>query len=340
MRADYLRRELIGRWLLIALTSWAMTLSFACTTADRNAKRLRIAVVPMGTTDEYWKTIHAGAVKAGRELDADILWQGPIRRDDRSSQCDVVESMIVRKVSGIVLAPVDDMALRGPVEDAYRNKIPVVIIDSDLKSDKYVSFIATNNYQSGHMGGTKLAELIQGRGKVVMLRGVEGNASTDNRERGFLEAVKKFPQIKVVSENQHGGGTSESAYKASENLLAPFRTRDRGLSIDGIFCPNESTTFGMLRALQDGGLAGKVRFVGFDSSTKLNFALSKGEIDGLVVQSPFKMGYLGVKALVDHLRGKEVLPKVDSGATLITRDSMNRPDMHELLEPDLSKWLN
>src|SRR5262249_36770449 len=260
--------------------------------------RLTVAVVPMGTTDEYWRTVHAGAVRAGRDLGVDILWQGPIRRDDRSAQIDVVENMIVRGVQGIVLAPVDNMALRGPVEDAYRNRIPVVVIDSDLHSDRLVSFIATDNYHGGYMAGEHLSQLLGGKGDVALLRGVEGNASTDHRERGFLAAIKKNPGIRVVSENQHGGSTSETAYKASENLLAPFKTADGKLKIQGIFCPNESTAFGMLRALQDADLAGKVHFVGFDSSEKLNRALADGQIDALVVQNPMSIAYLGVKTLV------------------------------------------
>src|SRR5580700_1417073 len=100
----------------VCALSAALFLS-GCNRPHTENKRLTIAVVPMGTTDEYWKMVHAGAVKASRELGVDIIWQGPIRRDDRTAQIDVVESMIVRGVDGIVLAPVDNMAMRGPVED-------------------------------------------------------------------------------------------------------------------------------------------------------------------------------------------------------------------------------
>lgn len=262
-----------------------------------------------------------------------------MRHDDRSAQIDVVENMIVRGVRGIVLAPVDDMALRGPVEDAYRLGIPVVVIDSNLNSDKYLSFVATDNYQGGYMAGEYLAKLVGEHGRVAMLRGTEGNASTDRRERGFMAAIAKHKTIKVVSENQHGGATSESAYRASENLLAPLKSSDGKLNLDGIFTPNESTCFGMLRALEDGGLAGKVRFVGFDSSKKLNEALAKGEIDALVVQNPLKMGYLGVKTLVDRWNGVAVKHDVHVDATLATHENYQQPEIHELLEPPIGKWL-
>ena len=297
-----------------------------------------IAVIPKGTTHEFWKSIHAGAEKAGQELDVKIIWQGPLKEDDRDKQIEVVENMIALGVKGIVLAPLDDAALRGPVAAAAAAGIPVVIIDSGLKSDDHISFVSTDNRVGGTKGGKRLAELLGGKGKVVMLRYAEGSASTMNREQGFLDAMKEYPDIEVVSANQYGGATTESAYKASENLLAPYKT-DAGLSIDGIFCVNESTTFGMLRALQDGGLAGKVKFVGFDSSEKLVQALAAGELHGLVLQDPMNMGYLGVKTMVAHLEGNTVEKRVDTGSTVATKENMNDPEVRNLLKPDFKKWL-
>ncbi|MBM4148097.1 MAG: substrate-binding domain-containing protein [Lentisphaerae bacterium] len=297
-----------------------------------------IAVIPKGTTHEFWKSIHAGAVKAAREIGVEIVWKGPLKEDDRDAQIEVVENMIGRGAAGIVLAPLDDMALRMPVASATKAGIPVVIIDSDLKSDDYVSFVATDNRAGGYAGGKRLAELIGGEGKVIMLRYAEGSASTMNREQGFLDAMAEHPGIEVVSANQYGGATTESAYRASENLLAPFKTAG-GLTVQGIFCPNESTTFGMLRALQDAGLAGKVSFVGFDSSEKLVQALSAGHIHGLVLQDPMNMGYMGVKTLAAHLRGEKVDRRIDTGSTVATPENMNDAAVAALLKPDFSAWL-
>jgi ribose transport system substrate-binding protein len=298
-----------------------------------------IAVIPKGTTHEFWKSIHAGAVKAGQELNVEIIWKGPLKEDDRESQINVVEDMISRGVSGIVLAPLDNTALRTPVANAVGSGISVVIIDSALDSNDYTSFVATDNYVAGKKGGKYLAELLGGKGKVAMLRYAEGSASTMAREQGFLDAVKEYKDIEVVSSNQYGGATTESAYRASENLLAPLKKSDGTLSIDGIFACNESTTFGMLRALQDGGLAGKVKFVGFDSSEKLVQALAAGQIDALVLQNPLNMGYLGVKTIVEHLRGQPVAKKIDTGSAVATRENMNTVEMKELLSPDFKEWL-
>ncbi len=297
------------------------------------------AVIPKGTTHEFWKAIHAGALKAGEETGMEIIWKGPLKEDDREGQISVVEDFISRKVSGIVLAPLDDAALRAPVSGAMHAGIPVIIIDSDLQGNEYISFVATDNYLGGQLAGRKMVELLNGKGRIVVLRYQEGSASTSKREAGFLAAIAEAQGMTVVSASQFGGATTETAYRASENLLAPLRDQNGRLSINGIFTPNESTTFGMLRALQDAGLAGSVDFLGFDSSPKLIEALEKGELKGLVLQNPFRMGYLGVKTLADHLKGVHVERKIDTGVTLATKENMNQPEIKELLSPDLAHWL-
>lgn len=298
-----------------------------------------IAVIPKGTTHEFWKAIHAGALKAAKEADAEIIWKGPLKEDDREAQIDVVENFITRAVDGMVLAPLDDTALRGPVTTAMRDGIPVVIIDSDIRDAEYVSFVATDNFRGGQLAGEEMARVLDGKGRVVMLRYQEGSASTMNREEGFLDAIKRHPGIEVVSANQYGGATTESAYKASENLLAPLKQGGR-LTIDGVFTPNESTTFGMLRALQDGKLAGTVKFIGFDSSEKLIQALEAGHINGLVLQDPFRMGYEGVRTLINHLNGDEVEKRVDTGARVATPENLNDSEIADLLRPPVDEWLN
>ena len=342
-------KKIFGIIALAALT--VVIASLGCKKDDAqkegaSAAKYQIAVIPKGTTHVFWKSIHAGAVKAEQELkaagvDVEIIWKGPLKEDDRESQIRVVEDFVTRGVQGIVLAPLDDAALRMPVKDAVNNNIPVVIIDSGLESEDYTSFVATDNYVGGKKGGERLAEILGGKGKVVMLRYQEGSASTMNREQGFLDILKeKYPDVEVVSSNQYGGATTESAYMASENLLAPLRTADGTLTIDGIFCPNESTAFAMLRALQDSALAGKVKYVGFDSSDRLVKGLREGEIHGLVLQDPINMGYLGVKTLMAHLQGEQVEKLIDTGSAVATPENMDEPEMKNLLEPDFKKWLN
>jgi ribose transport system substrate-binding protein len=305
--------------------------------APPSGPRLKIAVIPKGTTHEFWKSVHAGAAKAAKEADVDIVWKGPLKEDDLKAQVDVVGTFVAQGVSGIVLAPLNESALRAPVRQATQARIPVVVFDSDLAGDDHVSFVATDNVAAGRLAGDHLTKLLGDKGNVVVLRYQEGSASTQNRERGFLAAVTGKPSIKVVSDNQYGGATTESAFAKSESLLLAQKAESGG--IGGIFTPNESTTFGMLLALKKSKLERKMRFVGFDASDKLVGALRDGEVDGLVVQNPFNMGYLAVKTMADHLRGKPIEKRIDTGARLITRESLEEPAVKELLHPDLSKWL-
>ncbi len=318
-----------------------VALALICTacSGDRQPDRLTIAVIPKGTSHVFWQSIHAGARKAGSELGVNIAWRGPVREDDRDSQVAEVENAVGRGVAGIVVAPLDDAALVAPVSAAMRQKIPVVIIDSGLKGDDYVSFVATDNEVGGRLGGEKLASLLGGKGRVVLLRYAEGSDSTTKREQGFLQAMQASPGIELVSSNQYAGADVEGAYKKSEAILSQHKRPDGSLAIDGIFCPNESSTFGMLRVLQDNGWAGKVRFVGFDASDNLVSALGRGYIDALVLQDPMRMGYLGVKTMMAHIKGERVERRIDTGVRVVARDAMETPENKELLHPDLDRWL-
>lgn len=301
--------------------------------ADETQK-FQIAVIPKGTAHIFWKTVHAGAAKAAQELGVDITWIGAENEGDRKEEIDLVQNFISRGVNAIVLAPLDDKALVAPVEAATNKGIPVVIIDSALQSKAQISFVATDNLAGGKLGADRLGEVMGGKGKVILLRYAEGSASTRDREEGFLrEIVLKFPGIQVVSSDQYAGVTKESALQVSQNLLNKFA------DVDGVFCPNESSAFGMLRALQTAGKAGKVKFVGFDTSKDLLDGLKNDAIQGLVSQDPFNMGYLGVKTAVEHLNGKKVRTRIATRLLMVTPENMDDPKVKEVTDPDVEKWL-
>ena len=330
------------RKLLLLLL--ALTLAIACTPnggpSNNAKKKLTIAVIPKGTTHEFWKSIHAGANKAVSELAAqgtevEVIWKGPLREDDREQQIQVVEGFTAQGISGIVLAPLDDHALVRPVEDAKRAGVPTVIIDSGLKSDQFVSFVATDNRKGGTLAADRMGQLLNGKGKVLVLRYAEGSASTTEREEGFISQIKaKFPEIEIVSMDQYAGATRDTAKRASENLLNRFAD-----VVQGIFTPNESSTAGMLLALQDIGRAGKISFVGFDTSQTFIDAMNANQLHGIVVQNPFNMGYLGVRTMVDSLLGKPVEKKIDTGVMLVTKDNLASPEVNTLLHPPLDQYL-
>lgn len=326
------------RKLLLVLVILVFVVS--CTKTNNGKKKFTIAVIPKGTTHEFWKSIHAGSNKAAGELtaqgtDVEVIWKGPLREDDREQQIQVVEGFAAQGVSGIVLAPLDNRALVRPVSEANRAGVPTVIIDSGLESTDFVSFVATDNRKGGTLAADRMGQLLNGKGKVLVLRYAEGSASTTEREEGFIGEIKqKFPDIELVSTNQYAGATRETAKRAAENLLNTYADQ-----VQGIFTPNESSTAGMLLALKDIGKAGKISFVGFDSSQTFIDALNADQLHGIVVQNPFNMGYLGVRTMVDNLLGKPVSKQIDTGVMLVTKDNMQSPEVQALLHPPLDQYL-
>jgi ribose transport system substrate-binding protein len=304
--------------------------SIASSEAQKAGEKISIAVVPMGTSHVYWKAVEAGARQACKDLGIDMTWKGPLKENDRAQQIAIVEQFGSENKSGIVIAPLDDTALKRPIDAAMAKKIPVVIIDSSLKGEPgtdFVSFVATDNHAGGKMAAEELLRLLDGKGKVILLRGQEGTASTTAREEGFLEEIKKHPDIQILLDNRYAGNTAAEAQTTAMNLMDKIR------QADGMFCPNEGTTSGTLLALRQAGLAGKIKLVGFDTSPALIEGVKKGEIKAVVAQHPKKMAYDAVKILVAKIRGEDVPQKEDSGAVLITAENLNTPEIQELLAP-------
>ncbi|MEW6351897.1 MAG: substrate-binding domain-containing protein [Thermodesulfobacteriota bacterium] len=284
-----------------------------------------VAVIPKGTTHSFWNSVLAGAQKAAKEHDLEIFWTGPDREGDREKQIQIVEDFIVKKVAGIVLAPTDAGALVPVVERAAAAKIPVVIIDSDIETDKRVSFVATDNYAGGALAAKRMAKLLGGKGKVAVIKYMSGSASTTARENGFMETLKKgFPEIELV-EDRYGMDTVETALSAAEDVLT------RHKELDGIFACNESTSRGTLRALESQGRAGTVKMIGFDAADALLKGLEAGRIDALVVQNPRAMGYDGVRMAVAAIKGESVKARIDTGVELVTKNRLNSPEIRALI---------
>jgi ribose transport system substrate-binding protein len=293
----------------------------------------RIAVIPKGQTHEFWKAIEAGARKAAAEAgNVEIDYKSSPKEDDTQLQINLVQSFISSRVDGIVLAPLSDAALVAPVRLAAQTGIPVVIIDSPLAGavgKDFISYVGTNNYKAGVLGGRRLGQIMNSKGTVLLLRFAESSASTRQREQGFIDTLaNQFPDIKLIDPPQYAGPEVNSAKRASENMITAHAGK-----FDGVFCPNETSTAGMLIALEDRRLAGKVKFVGFDAQPRVIAGLRENKLQGLVLQDPFKMGYVGVKTMLDHLDGKPITPEIDTGAAVVTPENMNTPQMQRLLYP-------
>jgi ribose transport system substrate-binding protein len=324
-----------------------------CSSSNKQEQKYRIAVIPKGLTHEFWQSIERGAKRAGEDLtqkgiSTQILWDGPLKENDTLEQISIIDRNIARGVSGIVLAPQHSETMVAPVERAVNEKIPVLIIDSGLKNQQIiVQYVATDNYHGGELAAEHLLKLLADQGKlapkIILFRYQPGSESTDQREKGFEDVVNKkieeqkkagMPTITWLSKDQFAGATKDTARRAAEPLLSSLR--DKG--IDGMFAPNESSASGTVDALRSLGLNKQLRLVGFDSSAPLLQALRDGDIDGLILQDPYRMGYLGVWNLVQHLEGYKVEPKVMStGEYVVTKDNLDDVKTRELFDPELQK---
>jgi ribose transport system substrate-binding protein len=314
------------------------------------ADKYRVVVIPKGLTHEFWQSIHRGAVRASADLlqqkppiAVGILWDGPLRERDALAQIRIVDRRIATGVDGIVLAPQHSRTMVAPVERAVARHVPVVIIDSGLENQELiVKYVATNNYNGGWLAGQHLLKVLEAEGKtaprLVLFRYQVGSESTEQREKGFEDHVNQYiakrgldPDKVWLSRDKYAGATKDSALKEA----APLVNRLRDL-IDGIFAVNESAASGMLDALRSLGLNRKVRLMGFDSSQPLLQAVREGDVDGLILQDPYKMGYLGTWILVQYLEGFVVDADgkaLSTGEHVITRDNVDALTTQELFDP-------
>ena len=313
--------------LLIAVLIGAL----CCTSCNREHKRA-IAVIPKGSSHLFWQSIHAGAVKAGREKGVDIVWNGPAGETDYSDQIKIVDAMINRRVDAIAVAPIDRKAMVGVVERGTRQHVPMIIFDSPIDTDQYVAQVATDNYKAGQMAGARLGQILNGRGRVFIVAVQPGAASTEAREKGFEDSIHKdFPGIQII-DKRYGMAQIAQSLTVAENMLTAHP------EVDGIFASNESSTMGASQALR--GRQGKIKLVGFDWSPTLLDDLRSGLIDSLVIQNPFQMGYESVIAAVNRLDGRPVPKTVDLPPKLIDKTNLDDPEVQAQVHPDLKKYLD
>ena len=305
----------------------------ALVSCNREGSRKTVGVVPKGANHIFWRTVHAGALAAAEEYDLEVVWNAPRIEIDSARQISIVENLIARRVDGIVLAPVDEEALVAVVERAADSDIPVSIFDSGIKTDKIISFVATDNYHAGVMAGRRMGRILNGRGKVGVIGFMPGSASTMAREAGFNETLaREFPMIENVGV-RHPMADRAKALAEAENMMTAHP------DLDALFADNESSTEGVVRAVKQRGAVGRVKIVGFDASQGLIEELKAGAIDSIVVQDPFKMGYESTKAVGLRLNGKQPAAEMDSGAYLVLPENVDTPAMQELLFPDIARWL-
>ncbi|HEY3740542.1 MAG TPA: substrate-binding domain-containing protein, partial [Bryobacteraceae bacterium] len=234
-------------------------------------------------------------------------------------------------VDAIALAPIDKKGMVTAVERAAREKIPVVIFDSGIDTEQYVSMVATDNFRGGEMAADRIAKILDGDGQVAMVKVQPGSASTMEREDGFEQRVAKvYPNIKIV-DARYGMADFAKSLAVAENILTAHPR------LEAIFASNESSTVGSVQALKQ--RKSEVKLVGFDSSPALIEDLKAGAIDSLVIQDPFRMGYESVKAALDKLDGKPVKKMNALPPALVDLQNLSKPEIQAQLNPDLKAYL-
>lgn len=314
-----------------------------------------IGVVPKGQTHEFWQSIERGARRAAADLAEQgvavrILWDAPLKESDAAEQIAKVQQLVnSRGINGLVLAPQDSKGMVPVVRETVSRNIPVVIIDSGLADpDLFVKYVATDNYNGGKMAARHLLEVLAQRGKtaprLVLFRYAVGSESTEQREKGFLDEVNRHIEqqkaagkdtARIIADQDYAGATVDTAMKSAGPML--IRVKDEA---DGIFAVNESAAVGLLNVLRSQKLNQKIRVVSFDSSGPLLQALEEGDLDGTIVQDPYRMGYLGVWTLVRHLEGDDVSvggKYLSTGETLVTKENLNELSTRELFTPELQQ---
>ncbi|MCX4029320.1 substrate-binding domain-containing protein [Endozoicomonas sp. SM1973] len=296
-----------------------LSISILSSQAKSNYK---IAVIPKSTNHVYWNYFYIGTRQAAQELNIKIIWTGP--RKEGQSQVGYIRRLQKSNIDALIIAPGHHSKLVPTINKLISSGIKFIIIDSEMDNSNYTHLIATDNYQAGSQAGEYLSSLLNKKGRIMLLRYKQGNRSTQQREQGFLDTLKKYPSMEIVYDD-YVGTSAGSAYHA---LFPIFK---RASIIDGVFASNESSTIGLLRALKKTGFSGKVKTVGFDINDELVAALKTGELHGTMLQQPIKIGYLSVKQAYEALEKKLTKSKTLVKTVLVTHENINSKKIQSLL---------
>lgn len=311
-----MKRLYIGVAIVLAM------LMCACAKTPEAATPL-IIVITKGSTGEFWLTFRAGASAAARENKVYLEWPSTFWENELAGQASVVkEAAALARRQNRRFALVVDPVYGGEFAELIHDwqidyGLAVVNFDDDILRDRiaagsrFVTFVGTDNEKAGREAAEFLAQKLNGKGNVAMLRLNPGIGTTTLREKGFLDVIEKnYPDIVVRDQSYYWAMNVDvdSAYREGLTLLDDVDKSK--VPLDGVFASNESTTMGMLLALTNHGLVeqvvdGRIKFIGFDRNALLENALQKKQITALVVQDPFQMGRQSVEKVV-ALLGKTI----------------------------------
>lgn len=288
--------------------------------ADQEQKR--IAVICKGEQHQFWQTVKAGAEEAGEELGVKITFEAPPDESQIDVQIEMVKKAIEEKADAILLAPLDTDRLNDVIDQADAEGIPVLTLDSDVTTDARVATIGTDNITGGAIAARNAIEQIGTEGKVAVIVHVRGAQTAIEREKGFVDEINKYDGLQVVGSESCNGDPDLAKEQAEEFIK-------KNPDLKCIYATNEGSALGAAQAVQDTGIT----VIGFDSSDDEIRYLQDGWIQGMMVQNPYNMGYLGVRNIYKAMQGKKLEEKIDTGITYVDRNNLQDEDIEWLLYP-------
>jgi len=280
------------------------------------AAQKKFVLITMDSMDEHWLSVKKGAENKAEELGVKLQFRAPAGKVDPYEQTRMVEDAINQRADAILLAPSDAAALAPVVDRAIESGIPVVVIDSPVESEGYVTFLATDNYAAGALAADTLAKMVDSKGKIAIINAQPGAGTAIARSSGFTDRVKaEYPNMKVVSIQYCNGDKSVALNQATDVMTA-------NPDLAGFYASNEGSTVGVSRALEENGKENSIPLVGFDFSQDTIIGLKNGTIDATMVQDPTRMGYEGVEAAYNHIMKKSVQNHIDTGVRVVTEKEL------------------
>ncbi len=289
----------------------------------------QIVYVVLKTTQpdmEFWQVVRAGIQAAATDYDLRPIVVGPRRETDVDGQIDILREVIEVEPEAILLVASDFTRLVPLAKEADERGITMVTLDSALDSDVPASFVATDNVAAGRKAGKEIIRLVAPGRDIAVVSHVPGVATAIDRELGVLEVLRAHTGYPIL-DTVYSQNDPDRAYQLAVQIL------DSTPNLGGIVALNENSTIGVGRALRDLGVFEHVHLVGFDNSKEEIKFLEDGIADALVVQRPFNMGYVGIRAVARTLRGEIVAPVIHTDAVLVQRDEMFSEENQRLLFP-------
>ena len=284
-----------------------------------------IAVIPRTTALMLWEAAHAGAEAAAQKAGFHIYWNAPTSEDDVERQIAMVQRSVDRGAQAVVLAPDQALALMVPVRNLIANGIPIVVISSPLAIPPggKLSYILNDEQETGRIAADRIGLILQGRGTVAVL-GIDPDITgIVNRTREFeTDLAARYPGIRIVDERT-GGFNIAQAQEVTEDVLA------KNPHLDSILALNSSATRGAYLALRARGELRKIKLVACEQ--ELIPPLVTGEIDSIIVENTYEMGFRAVQLIAAQRRGEAVSSQTELSPKLVTRENLNTPEVQKLL---------